>query len=201
MADSNYWSRPEREALALLELHAEPALPGRSKKPGSGVLGARTGYSAARTVCCAIVVRVSHVELPVSMVEHSVAPSDYDRAMSKLLLNLRNVLEDEADDVRALLQGHRIEFYETQPSRWGISHGGIWISDEGDVAEAKRLMATYQAQRQARVRAEHAAAQRDGTAETFRTVLREQPGRVLLTALAIVVLLGLVALPALLLRY
>ena len=120
--------------------------------------------------------------------------------MSKLLLNLRHVLDEEAEDVRAMLQAHRIEFYETQPSRWGISYGGIWISDDGDVAEAKRLMADYQAQRQARVRAEHAAARRDGSAETFATVLREQPGRVLLTALAIVVLLGLVALPVLLLR-
>ena len=33
-------------------------------------------------------------------------------------------------------------------------------------------MAEYQAQRSARVRAEYAAAKRDGTAETFRTVLR-----------------------------
>lgn len=120
--------------------------------------------------------------------------------MSKLLLNLRNVLEDETDDVRALLQAHRIEFYETRPSRWGISHGGIWISDDGDIVEARRLMADYQAQRQVRVRAEHEAARRDGTADTFGKVLREQPGRVLLTALAIVVLLALVALPALLLR-
>jgi hypothetical protein len=120
--------------------------------------------------------------------------------MSKLLLNLRNVLEDEADDVRAMLQTHRIEFYETQPSRWGISYGGIWISDDADVAQAKRLMADYQAQRQTRVRAEHAAAIKDGTAETFLGVLRAQPGRVALTALAILVLLGLVALPVVLLR-
>ncbi len=115
--------------------------------------------------------------------------------MSKLLLNLRNVLDEEADEVRALLQAHRIEFYETQPSRWGISHGGIWISDDGDVVQAKRLMADYQAQRQVRVRAENEAARLDGSAETFAQILREQPGRVLLTALAIVALLGLVALP------
>jgi hypothetical protein len=30
--------------------------------------------------------------------------------MSKLLLNLRMVLEDEVDDVRALLDAHRIEY-------------------------------------------------------------------------------------------
>ena len=120
--------------------------------------------------------------------------------MSKLLLNLRYVLDDEIDDVRAMLEQHRIAFYETQPSRWGISHGGIWLSKDGDLPRAKQLMAEYQAGRQARARAEHEAAKREGTAETFMDVLREQPLRVLLIALAILVLLGLVALPAVLLR-
>ncbi|MEO6263415.1 MAG: DUF6164 family protein [Luteimonas sp.] len=121
--------------------------------------------------------------------------------MSKLLLNLRLVLDDEADDVRTMLESHRIEFYETQPSRWGISHGGIWITHDQDIGQAKRLMADYQAQRQARAREDYAAAVRDGTAETFATVLRRDPARVVLTVLAILALLGLVALvPILLMR-
>lgn len=122
------------------------------------------------------------------------------RAMSKLLLNLRNVPDDEADDVRAMLDAHRIAFYETPPSGWGLFAGGIFVKENADIVEAKRLMAEYQAQRSARVRAEYAAARRDGTAETFRSVLREQPLRVALTILAILCLLGLVALPVLLLR-
>jgi len=40
--------------------------------------------------------------------------------MSRLLLNLRNVPYDEADDVRAMLDAKRIAFYETTPSPWGI---------------------------------------------------------------------------------
>jgi hypothetical protein len=121
--------------------------------------------------------------------------------MSKLLLNLRMVLDDEADDVRAMLESHRIEFYETRPSRWGVSHGGIWVTHDDDIVEAKRLMAEYQAQRQTRVRAEHAAAVRDGSAETFATLLGRDPVRVVLTVLAILALLGLVALvPVLLMR-
>ena len=119
--------------------------------------------------------------------------------MSKLLLNLRMVLDDEADDVRAMLEAHRIEFYETRPSRWGISHGGIWVTHDQDIAQAKALMADYQARRQARAREEHAAAVRDGTAETFAGVLRREPLRVLLTLLAILALLGLVALVPLML--
>jgi len=120
--------------------------------------------------------------------------------MAKLLLNLRNVLEDEIEDVRAMLDANDIAYYETQPSRWGISYGGIWLSRDGDLAEAKRLMADYQAARQTRVRAEYETARREGTAETFASVLREQPLRVLLTVLAIVGLLALVALPVYLLR-
>lgn len=119
--------------------------------------------------------------------------------MSKLLLNLRMVLEDEADDVRALLDAHRIEFYETAPSRWGISYGGIWVTHDQDIAQAKGLMAEYQAQRRVRAREERATAVRDGTAETFATTLRREPARVVLTILAILALLGLVALVPLLL--
>lgn len=121
--------------------------------------------------------------------------------MSKLLLNLRMVLEDEADDVRAMLEANRIDFYETSPSRWGISHGGIWVTHDQDLAQAKSLMASYQVQRRERVRAERSAAVRDGTAETFSTVLRSEPGRVVLTVLAILALLGLVALVPLLLMH
>ena len=120
--------------------------------------------------------------------------------MSKLLMNLRNVPDDEADDVRAMLDEHRIAFYQTPASGWGLFAGGIFVAQDADIVEAKRLMAAYQALRSERARAEHAAARRDGTAETFRTVLREQPLRVLLTFLAIAFLLGLVALPVLLLR-
>ena len=122
--------------------------------------------------------------------------------MSKLLLNLRMVLEDEADDVRAMLDAHRIEFYETQPSRWGISHGGIWVTHDQDIAQAKALMADYQAQRRTRVREERASAVREGTADTFVSVLRREPARVVLTLLAILALLGLGALvPLLLMRH
>ncbi|MGH8032175.1 MAG: DUF6164 family protein [Luteimonas sp.] len=120
--------------------------------------------------------------------------------MAKLLLNLRNVLDDEVRDVRAFLDANGIAYYETRPSRWGISFGGIWISNPSDLTEARRLMADYQFERRTRVRAEQAAAQRDGTAETFADIVRTQPLRVVLTLVAIVFLLALVALPVMLLQ-
>lgn len=119
--------------------------------------------------------------------------------MSKLLLNMRQVPEDEADEVRAMLRESRLEFYETQPSRWGISYGGIWITRDEDLAEAKRLMADYQAARRDRARAERAAELRDGTAETFADVARREPLRVVLTVLGILAMLALLALVPILL--
>jgi len=118
--------------------------------------------------------------------------------VSKLLLNLRDVPDDEADGVRRFLDSNGIGYYETPPNLWGIS-GGIWIGDDGDVAEAKRLMAEYQRERQTRARAERAEAEHNGTAQTFADVLRTQPLRVALTAIGIALLLGLMAVPVLLL--
>lgn len=121
--------------------------------------------------------------------------------MAKLLLNLRNVPDDEADEVRALLDDSRIAYYETTPSLWGISAGGIWLKDDADLSRARQLLGDYQRQRGERARAEYAAARRDGSAETFWMLLRAQPGRVLLNLLGILLALGLVALPVILLRW
>ena len=119
--------------------------------------------------------------------------------MAKLLLNLRNVPDDAADDVRALLEAKRIDFYETAPSPWGISAGGIWITDDADFADAKHAFDEYDQQRSARVRAEYAAAKRDGTAETFISIVRADPLRVVMALLGIRFALALMALPIILL--
>ena len=126
--------------------------------------------------------------------------SNYHRVMSRLLLNLRNVPDDEANDVRALLDAKRIAFYETTPSPWGISAGGIWVTEDADFVEAKRAFDDYEQQRSVRVRAEYAAAKRAGTAETFVGMLRADPLRVVMTLLGILLALGLVAIPVILLR-
>ncbi len=118
--------------------------------------------------------------------------------MSILLLDLRHVPDDESDEVRALLDTHRIAWYETPPNRWGISAGAIWLADEIDAAQAARLLNEYQTNRQARVREEYAAARRDGRAPTWWSTLRDDPLRVVLTVLAAGFMLGLVALPVLL---
>lgn len=116
--------------------------------------------------------------------------------MAKLLLNLRNVPDDEADEVREWLLRESIEFYETRPSPWGISSGGIWIRDDARITHAKALMADYQAQRRQRAQATLKAAQEDGSAETFAGLLRQRPGYVLAMIAAMVGIIALtLALP------
>ena len=61
-------------------------------------------------------------------------------------------------------------------------------------------MDDYQRQRRDRARAEYAAAKRAGTAETFLTMLRAEPSRVVMSVLGILFILVLMALPVILLR-
>ena len=123
----------------------------------------------------------------------------YHHPMSRLLMNLRNVPDDEAADVRAMLDAQGIAFYETRPSMWGVSAGGIWVTDDAAFSEARRAMDDYQRQRSMRARADYAAARRAGTADTFLSMLRAEPVRVVLSVLGIVVALSLVVLPFILL--
>ncbi|AWH32751.1 DUF6164 family protein [Stenotrophomonas sp. SAU14A_NAIMI4_8] len=120
--------------------------------------------------------------------------------MAKLLLNLRNVGDDEYADVCTLLDQHGIAWYRTEPSPWGISNGGLWLRDDADQPRAKALMADYQAERAPRIRAEREQALRDGTAETFGSVLRRRPLFVALVLLGMAGAAALVLLPFMLLR-
>jgi len=120
--------------------------------------------------------------------------------MSKLLLNLRHVGDDEYSDVCALLDQHRMAWYRTEPSPWGISNGGLWLRDDTQLEQARALLATYQAARGERVRAERAQALRDGTAETFSSLFRRRPAYVLLMLSVMAVVASLVLLPFFMLR-
>lgn len=118
--------------------------------------------------------------------------------MRHQLLNLRHVPEDEAREVREMLEENQIAFYETEPNRWGISAGAIWIADDGDALKARALMASYQARRKIRAQAEQEVARLEGTAETFWSQARRQPLRLAMILLGIVILVALSLWPLLL---
>lgn len=68
------------------------------------------------------------------------------------LFKLRNVPDDEAEDIRNLLQSNHFDYYETPPGNWGISMPAIWLHDEERLPDAKRLIDEYQVQRSVQYR-------------------------------------------------
>ncbi|MBK5937519.1 MAG: DUF6164 family protein [Halorhodospira halophila] len=115
--------------------------------------------------------------------------------MAKLLLNLRGVPEDEADEVRGLLEQYHLDYYETPPNRWGITQGGIWLRDAEQYPQAKRLLDEYQRRRFERVRGEHEAMRRRGELETVTQRILREPLRFLIYFLLMAVILAFMTIP------
>lgn len=111
--------------------------------------------------------------------------------MSKLLFRLRNVPEDEAEEVRQLLEEHGIETYETDAGNWGISLPAIWIESDDQYERAKSLLDEYQLARAIRVRAEYEHLRSQGEHPSLLDRLREQPLQFVVYCAAIGVILYL----------
>ncbi|NIR29572.1 MAG: hypothetical protein GWN84_09735 [Gammaproteobacteria bacterium] len=102
--------------------------------------------------------------------------------MATVLLNLRHVPDDEAEEVRRLLEAHRIDYYETPPGPWGVSMGAIWLKDDAQRDEANRLIGEYQAERARKVRAAYEERKREGRSESFLGRIRQRPLQTLVYA-------------------
>jgi len=105
--------------------------------------------------------------------------------MSRLLIKLRYAPDDEIQEIRSLLQEHRIAFYETQSGPWGISAPGIWLNDEHQYDRAKALMGDYQENRFREKHAEYERLRRVGQQRTFLQNLVEHPVQVILYSLTV----------------
>lgn len=113
--------------------------------------------------------------------------------MASLVFHLNGVPEDEVEEIRALLDGHAIAYYETRPSPFGVSHGAIWVESEEAARVARQHIDQYQLDRQRRARESTASLSLLGT-------LRQSPGRFAIVLLGILLVLLLTALPAWVLR-
>lgn len=67
--------------------------------------------------------------------------------MAKLLFKLNGVPDDEAEDVRQLMQDNGIDIYETDAGRWLIGVAAIWLPDESRYDEARALIDAYEQRR------------------------------------------------------
>jgi len=94
--------------------------------------------------------------------------------MAIQVFRLRNVPDDEAEEIRQLLTEHHIDFYETPAGNWGISMPALWLKDEAQLDRAKALIARYQQQRLQQAQ-ENAALIKPWQA--WWAVFRQDPGR------------------------
>ncbi len=109
--------------------------------------------------------------------------------MAKILFKLRQVPDDEADDVRQLLDRHAIDWYETEAGRFQISFPAIWLRNESQEEQARSLIEEYQAERVERIRSERQARIDNGEAETFTQRIASNPVPMILSVLAITFIL------------
>jgi len=115
--------------------------------------------------------------------------------MPVILFKLRNVPDDEAEEIRELLSRHNMEYYETPAGRWGISMEAIWLKDETLLDNAKRLIDDYQAQRSQRVRQEYNELKDQGQVETFFHRLSNRPVQTFIYVVIILMILYFVTMP------
>ncbi|QJQ94862.1 MULTISPECIES: DUF6164 family protein [Halomonadaceae] len=115
--------------------------------------------------------------------------------MAILIFRLGGVPEQEADDVRALLDSHGFDVYETSAGRWKLSVAAIWLRDETQYAEARAVIDAYQAELVAWVRQQRAELDAEEGAPHLWQRLRDNPLPVLLCLVAAVAVLALSLLP------
>jgi len=110
-----------------------------------------------------------------------------------MLFKLRRVEEDEADEIRSLLDAHDFQYYETDNGRWGLGFAAIWLHDGSRFEEGKALIATYQQQRFEKARAEYLELCAQGKQPTLWTMIQDKPIQMLLAlfAMCVVVLFAL----------
>ena len=105
--------------------------------------------------------------------------------MAVQMFNLRNVPEDEADDIRQLLTTHHIEHYETPAGRWGMSSPALWITDDEQREQVVELIAQYQQQRALVARQLYAEQKAHGQHLTLRGLVKLHPLRYIAALVAI----------------
>ena len=109
--------------------------------------------------------------------------------MAKLIFKLKSVSYDEADDIKNLLTENKIEFYESPAGNWEISMHALWLNDEAQYTQAKRLIDEYQVKRSQRIRLETQQKIDQGEHETFNQRLFNKPIQIFITLAIIIFIL------------
>lgn len=88
---------------------------------------------------------------------------------------MRDVPEDEAEEVRELLKAHNIEFFETFAGNWGISMPAIWVQDLDQFEQARKLLDDYANSRAEKLRQDYQERIGKGEAKTSLQFFLDRP--------------------------
>ena len=97
--------------------------------------------------------------------------------MPKLLFRMRNVPDDEAEEVRELLEENEIKYFETSAGHMGISMPGLWLVDEQQFDEARALVDGYQEARRAQAKLHYLKQREEGSIRTVWQTFCAEPVR------------------------
>jgi hypothetical protein len=111
------------------------------------------------------------------------------------LFALKGVPDDEAEEIRALLAENNIDFYETPPGKWGLSGAMLWLKDETQLEESKRLIIEYQIKRAYQAREEYAQLKREGKNKTLVDKIKQEPFKMIFYVVLIALVLYLSIIP------
>lgn len=109
--------------------------------------------------------------------------------MAMLLFSLRGVPEDEAVEIREILEKSNIDYYETSAGNWGISMPALWLKNKVDFDEANDLLDKYHTQRASSQREKYKQLKQEGEVKQWWDIFREKPLRFCIYILGIVFVL------------
>ncbi|HSX84237.1 MAG TPA: DUF6164 family protein [Cellvibrio sp.] len=115
--------------------------------------------------------------------------------MARLLFKLAQVPEDEASEIRALLDEHHIQYYETDAGFFRVGLDAIWLGDGAQEEQARELIRIYQAGRRIRQQQNYAQLIEAGQAPNVWQHFCAQPIRFIALVVAIIFVAGLTLVP------
>ncbi len=109
--------------------------------------------------------------------------------MPVMLYKLNGVPDDEANELRVLLDENGIDYYETSAGNWRISMAAIWLKNKDQYQQAKDILAAYQADREESARLQFKHLKAEGKIQSFMARVLQEPVRYSLYFLVITVVL------------
>ncbi len=104
---------------------------------------------------------------------------------------LGGVPDDEAEEIRELLNNGGIDYYEVPASFLGVSPASLWLRDCNLLPEARALIDGYQFERASRARSEYESLKSRGEQKTLLDSARNHPLRFLAYFVAMAAILYL----------